>query len=292
MRRDWWQVLFGFSTGILALSIIFVAACKITAFGANSLIYFVFWLGGLGWLHDYQGLITGIGALVAAYFSVREIRCQIASSEAIAQKQIASAENLERERREARKSANLAVSPLILSSICQYAETNGRILESLLSETIEKILPNKVKFEDFSKLPTDVTPALKELVEVLSAKERWYFQRLLYILQVEASKLSALKPDLMRGTIVTRSNLESLILGQAAVYAEASALFGFGRSSGFELPRSITKADISTALFLLGLHGIRDDLIERYKLDEDKVWNPYSFGAHLKSESDTFGWKK
>jgi hypothetical protein len=278
------EVGFGFVAGILALSVAVVSVWKVATAGSETFFRIVFWLGSLNWVYDYQTLLTGTGAVVAAYFSVREIRRQIAASESTARMQIESAEKLEAERRDARKSANLAVSPMVLSSICQYAEANAPILEILLSKTIEQRLPNDVDFADFSSIPIGVIEALKELVEVLSVEQRWCFQRLLFSLQVEASKLSALKPNLMRGTIVTKSNLESLILGQASVYAEASALFSFGRTSGLEIPTPITNADISAALFLLGLHGIRDDLIERYKLNEAKVWNPYSFGVRLNSD--------
>lgn len=277
MNRVWLELGYGFFAGILALPVAVVSVCKISKYGSDTFMYVVFWLGSLNWIYDYQTLFTGTGAVIAAYFSIREIRKQVAASESTALMQIQSAEKLEAERREARKSANLAVSPLVLSSICQYAEINARILEDLLGKTIDNILPKEVEFPDFAPIPSGVAEALKELVEVLCTDQRQGFQRLLFALQVESSNLSGLRGDLARGMTVMASNLEARILGQASIYAEASSLFDFGRSSGLQIPSPITKIDVSKALFLLGLHEIRDDLIERYGLTEAKAWTPYSF---------------
>lgn len=287
MKCVWSQVLIGFVAGILALCVAVVAVSKIATFGEETFLKVVFWLGDLNWIHEYQTLITGTGAIIAAYFSIREIRRQIAASENLVQLQIASAEKLESERREARRLANVAVSPLILSSICQYAEKNASVIDDLLTKVAEGRLRRETSLKQFAAIPSGAAEGLKELVEVLGPKERLSFQNLLVSLQIESSRLSGLQRDHDRGAIILRANLESYLLGQAAIYAQAEALFDFGRTSGLHPPSPVLRTDVARALFLLGLHHISEALVDRYNLSEPRVWKPYKTRSEVNAATPT-----
>lgn len=231
-------------------------------------------IGSLRWIDTT--LVTGIAAVGAAALSVREVRRQIRSSDAASKQQIDHATDLEKQRRDARRAANRGVLPLTLAALSQYAERNSALLEALRERTEHGALVKGTAIPDFADLPSEIIAALKEMIESVEPTERGAFTRLLMDVQIESSRLSGLEHRGKRDGIITTSNIDAHILGQAAIYARTSALYNFARSKTEHVTDKITKKEVATALFLVGVHEIREDLIERYGLDSDDIWNPYS----------------
>ncbi|MBB2832395.1 UNVERIFIED_ORG: hypothetical protein GGD51_002524 [Rhizobium esperanzae] len=230
-------------------------------------------VGSLRWIDTT--LVTGLAAVCAAAFSVVEIRRQIRASNTAVQQQIDHATKLEEERKEARRAANRAVLPLTLAALSQYAETNAGLLENLRSICTANLLPDNVAIPVFADLPGESIGALKEMVETAHPRDRPAFNRLLVDVQVESSRLSGIHVSHRRGGIITASNIDAHIIGQAALYARTAALYDFGRSQSGQAPHEITKRQVASALFLVGAHQVREELIERYALESDDIWSPY-----------------
>lgn len=231
-------------------------------------------IGSLRWVDST--LITGMAAVSAAALSVREVRRQIRSSDAASRQQIDHATVLENQRRDARRAANRGVLPLTLAALSQYAEVNAGLLDGLRDSTVREVLPKGTKIPSFADLPSGIIAALKEMIESVEPSERGAFTRLLMDVQIESSRLSSIEHSSRRGGTITADNIDAYILGQAAIYARTAALYDFGRFKTEHVADKITKKQVASALFLVGVHEIREDLIERYRLDSDDIWKPYS----------------
>ncbi|MBX4989565.1 hypothetical protein [Rhizobium lentis] len=230
-------------------------------------------VGSLKWIDTT--LVTGLAAVAAAALSIVEIRRQIRASNTAVQQQIDHATKLEEERKEARRAANRAVLPLTLAALSQYAEMNARLLEGLRSNCVENSLPANVAMPVFADIPTGSITALKEMIETANPSDRPAFNRLLADVQVENSRLAGISQR--RGGIITASNIDAHIVGQAALYARTAALYEYGRLQTNRAPFEITKRQVASGLFLVGVHQVREQLIDRYALESDETWRPYQW---------------
>jgi len=223
------------------------------------------WLGTFRWLYDYQTFITGVAAVGAAFLSISAVR-----------RQIEQVERIEADRREARRAANRGVLPLTLAALSKYAEANASLLEDLYGKTVRGVLPKSTDIPTFANLPSEIIAALKEMIETLDPGERGAFTRLLINMQIESSRLSGIEHSKRRDGIISANNIGGQLLGQAAIYARTAALYDFARSKTEHVTDTITKRQVASALFLVGVHEVREELVEMYKLDSDDVWDPYS----------------
>ncbi|NEI20546.1 hypothetical protein GUK30_14120 [Rhizobium leguminosarum] len=221
-------------------------------------------IGSLKWIDTT--LVTGFAAVGAAYLSVRAVHAQISQ-----------AEQIEAGRNAAKRAANRAVLPLSLAALSQYADRNTSLLQVLLKSCVDQILPQAVRIPHFAQIPSGVVAAVKEMIEYLDDDERKVFVHLLVAVQVQSSKLTGLAEEHDRGQLTLATNLQSYIIGQAEIYARAASLYNFGRGATDEMPLGLKRSEIGSALFLVGIRdNLRDDLVERYKLDADAIWLPVS----------------
>ncbi|NRQ15584.1 hypothetical protein BHMPCIPO_02834 [Ensifer sesbaniae] len=233
------------------------------------------WLGRFKWLYDYQTFIGALVALGAAYWTLRAIKLQVLQSRSSTKLQLAQVERHERERREAKRAAARAVLPLSLGVLGETARQRSQALLEVLGQCQDNFLPKIAVLPKFDSYSADVLSNLKEMVEFSTEFERKYYSRLIISIQLQASKLGGLSNDHSRPEAwVHAHNVEALILGEAEIYARASALFAFARGATNDVPLHIVRREISAALFLTGLHQIRDELIERYDLESDQIWEP------------------
>jgi hypothetical protein len=273
--KKWHAFAIGFPVGLLSFAVLREVVWAFQARPAGEVLSFaISKVGRLGWIDTT--LVTGLAAVTAAALSVREVRRQIRSSNAASTQQIVHSTKLDQARRDARRAANRAVLPLTLAALSQYAETNAHLLVSLREKVNNGILPKGSAIPTFTNLPSGIIAALKEMIETVEPSERRAFTRLLMDIQVESSRLSGIEHSNKRGGIITTSNIDAHILGQSAIYARTASLYDFARGKTEEATDKITKKQVATGLFLVGVHEIREDLIERYNLDTDDPWNPYS----------------
>lgn len=264
----------GFAIGILCFAIgreiarIFLSRPASTVLGDTLTA-----VGSLKWIDTT--LVTGLAAVLAAGISIREVRRQIRSSENDVQTQIDLTSRIERDRGEAKLAANRSILPLTLASLSQYVEKNAQRIEVLCNSCSANVLPRRVPIPAFAELPSEAISSLKEMVEVVNSSQRQAFSKLLRDIQVESSRLADLSNRNRRGTIIFRTNLDSHIVGLAAISARLSAMYRFGRGRTDIITSEISKHDIRSALMILGVHSVREEIIEKYGLDVDEIWDVY-----------------
>ena len=207
-------------------------------------------VGSLGWVDTT--LVTGLAAVTAAALSIRAIKDQIKASDAAVQRQIEHGVRVENSRRDAKRAAARATLPIYLSIICDYAETNGRSLYSLVRQCIDLTLPKNVPLPKFPEIPFEAATAIRELVELSNDSERVFLASLLGEIQVQSSRLRGLARDRSPG-IVMQHNLESYLADSVEIYARASELFDFGRDPNAKIPDGLSDNAIGTGLHVMGI---------------------------------------
>lgn len=272
----WGQVGLGFAAGIVALCV--AAEIVMTTYKLGSTASFfavVKWIGTFEWLKTYQELLVGIGAVIAAYFSIRAVRQQIEAAELASAKQIESAAAIEDARIEAMKAASRAALPLALSSIYEHAEEQAERLIALHSCVAGGALPKSQILQDFAPFPGEVVGSLKEVIQYSDAPDRKYMWDLLARIQIYRSRLSGLiKNHSNPSHIVTSGNIEAIIIDLAVIMSRASGLFKYARGASDHPPQFLSKGEIGTALAFIDLAGtVSDHLIHLYGLQGDLPWH-------------------
>lgn len=219
-------------------------------------------VGSLSWVDTT--LVTGVAAVLAAAFSIREVRKQIRSTEIAAEKQIDHASRLHAEIRDSKRDAARSSLPLALSSICEYSEICTRQLAGILPHVREGRVPRSFKYPDFPRLPDNAISAIKETIEFIDEADRKTFARLISRIQVQHSRIRGL-PDESRATSgVSRVNLDAYIIDSAIVYAQASELFDFARYDTDVVPDQISDEALGSAFSVAQIYGsLKDRLMER-----------------------------
>lgn len=219
-------------------------------------------VGKLAWVDTT--LVTGVAAVLAAAFSIREVRKQIRSTEIAAEKQIDHASRLHAEIRDSKRDAARSSLPLALSSICEYSEICTRQLAAILPHVQGDVVPRSFEYPDFPRLPDNAISAIKETIEFIEQSDRKTFARLISRIQVQHSRIRGL-PDESRATRgVSRLNLETYIIDSAIVYAQASELFDFARYDTDVVPDDISDATLGSAFSVSQIYGsLKDRLMER-----------------------------
>lgn len=246
-------------------------------------------VGRLAWVDTT--LVTGLAAVTAAVFSIRAVGAQIKASDEAVQRQIRSADTIEKNRLLAKRDANRAVMPLTLSSISRYSEANVLLLDELWEMCQNGFLPRKLPETAFANLPTDSIDALKELVEVLTEEERYSVRQLLVEIQIEHSRLQTFIQSQRRDQMIAQHTIGSHIMGQCAIHARASSFYRFARWKSDRLPTIIRGKALYDALFLMGAYRSQEDLNEFYELSDDGVWDPYEMRDTDDESSDPTGEK-
>jgi hypothetical protein len=187
---------------------------------------------------EWQSLIAGLIAIIAALIGGAFIRQQIAASE-----------RLERERVERRFRSVRAGLPTVLSAVIDYAEICGAELDRLYSGA------SPLGVSGPTTLPVlndEVIPSLREAIEVGDDQLADLLADLLSRLQIFRARLRSLEVSLLASssTIVLPVNVEERAVDNAELHARASALFPFARRRGPLPERTIRRTDIMGALAL------------------------------------------
>ncbi|MDW9544267.1 hypothetical protein GOA55_18985 [Sinorhizobium meliloti] len=253
----------------LAAGILIIAACiEAVRAGAErgwlgTFDSFLWWIGRFKWLYDYQTLITGCAAVLAATWSVRAVRDQIKSSDAAVQKQIDYAARIEKDRIEAKRDAARVTLPLALSGICDYAESSGRHFEALRKKSIAGRLPRGHALPEFPALPDNAISAIKETVEFVDIQDRRVFAHLVRRIQVQSARIRGLADETRMSRGIARANIESYLVDCILIYAQASDLFDFARAETENVPLELSNDALSSAFAVLGIYD--DDVRARLR---------------------------
>ncbi|MBY5349572.1 hypothetical protein [Rhizobium leguminosarum] len=208
-------------------------------------------IGSLKWVDTT--LVTGFAAVTAAYLSVAAVRDQIKQ-----------AEQIERNRNQARHDATRAILPLALSGICQYAIECSAQLRDLGNLCWRGRLPPDVDIAAFPDLPLGAIATLKEFIEYSSQHDRRLVAKMVSTIQVQTARLQGMRSDRPRGTIVLRINIDDHILDAAEIYGRATALFEYARRDTDHMPNDLCAQDVYPALSAFGIWDMsREGLAER-----------------------------
>lgn len=271
----------GLAAGFLGLAVCIEAVRALAAHTwVQSFDGVLWWLGRFRWLYEYQTFIAGVAALLAARWSVRTIERQIHQAESAANLQREQVERIETDRQAAKRAAARAVLPMSLSLLSEQTRQRSLSLLVIFDRCQGKILPKDAAIPVIESYSPEVMNGFKEMIEYSTPDERVFYSRLLVSMQVQSSRILGLRSEHDRQhTIVFRSNIEAYILGEAEVYARASALYDFARGASEVVPSRITRRQVGKALFVLGLHELQDDLTERYDLEAETTWDPLKQAA-------------
>ncbi|WP_322885434.1 hypothetical protein U8C32_08565 [Sinorhizobium medicae] len=245
----WQQFFIGLFSGVFAAAIAINIACIFAELPPKQVVILsIRWLGGLSWINEYQTLLTGIAAVVAAFISVAHIRQQIDQTAQI-----------ERDRIEGRKFSARAMLPLALSKICQYAEESGQVVHLLMRHVQEEqvVIPNPRPV--IPTIPEEALTVLRDLVEHSSQSERRYYFKLISALQVQNSRLSGILYDIQGHGSLVPTALNFYALDAAEVYAYASGLYEYARDWDKTVPSGITESEMETAIHLVGFWAEEGD---------------------------------
>ena len=179
---------------------------------------------GLAIVERWQTLIAGIGAVLAAVFTIRELRKQISVTREQA--------NDQRQRRER---AARAVLPLAVSELQQYARACIRGLYdlrpyfqpggSLDQEKADKCL----SAWPCPPLPEDVLSVLKECIQFSDNAPAEAASTLIRRLQVQKSRLTEYSSRIRLNRSLTLGTIDLAIGDAAEVFARTGGLLTFSR---------------------------------------------------------------
>lgn len=199
---------------------------------------------------QWETLVTGIGAVVAAFFTVRHLREQISQSQKLADDQ-----------RQRRARAACATLPLALSQLAQYATSCIRGLYDLrpyfrTPSSVNDLAQRAQKCAawELPLLSDNVFNSLKECIEVIDNEPAQSIIQLIGHTQIQRSRLEEYisRERLNDAThLVVLSNIEHAMYDAAEIHARTSTLFPFSR--GYTAGSlAVTRERIYEALSLSG----------------------------------------
>lgn len=271
-RAQFWV---GFVLGILSISVAIETVIKVSERGATGAFFSTLeWIGTFQWLQDYQTLITGVGAVCAAWLSVRAIRDQIKSSEDAANKQIKHSADMEATRVDAKRAAARAVLPLALSTLTEYSTETSEKLVNVLQQCNEGRFPKTAILPSFVEFPEEIISSIKEMIEYAAPDDRNYFWQTLLRVQVLRARLKGLTDaHLKPHSNITKNNIQAYILDSVEITTRAGALFDFGRGAKDRPPGFVTRDQMQSALrFVVIDEAEIYEIVEKYDLKGDRRW--------------------
>ncbi|WP_292055512.1 hypothetical protein [Martelella sp.] len=184
-------------------------------------------------LYHYQTLITGIAAVLAAGASVWMVSRQITAED-----------RREVSRRQAKKDAAIAVAPLALAAICEYAERAASYVAEFQSSEDVALPESETPKAIDVVFPFESLTSLKELIEFVDEVERAPLMRLIADLQVIRTRLRSDLGKRFKGQYARET-----VLRCAKIYARSSALLTYSRARGQAVPDEPEINAVSSALF-------------------------------------------
>lgn len=231
-----------------------------------------------GWFYDYQTIIAGGVALVAALIAAEISRRQLQSS----RDQLVELRRQADQDRAGRLRATRASLPTVLSAICHYAEQTARALNGAWPAAA-RLYPNDSNpFSTYriaaaiEPFPTETLASLERVVALTDTDE--IAERIESIFR-EAQVLSARTRKLPFGDDVSTSMLSGLILQAASMYARAESLLDYARHQTDGVAPEPLWDRVSVALNIFGIY--QDEVLEIARRERDNGDTP--------GEADTRG---
>jgi hypothetical protein len=211
---------------------------------------------------QWETLATGVAALGAAWWTVKGIRDQIRDTRKLAEEQ-----------RQRRARAAVAMLPLALAELADYAKDCITGLFGLRQYFKDDGGRQDFMLSDWTppKVPDGVLPAIRECIEFVDHAPADALGRLVRQLQVQHSRLVSGADTLKAhpGTeIVTWHSIRTLIKDAAETYALGALLLQFARGERIE-QFDVTKMKIANALYATRRF---EDLPELESIAEE--WKP------------------
>lgn len=194
----------------------------------------------LSWLQRWQTLVGATVAMIAAaiayYNTTRSIK---------------HARQLDSEKRARKHAALRAVLPLALSDITRYAAATVNELKELIERCDRDALPKNSASSALSAeaVPSKSLDGLAEFIEYSEAMDARLIEITLARIQIHQARLQALLvSDRSAHSVVTRHQLESLIVDAAIIYAGASSYFAYARRAVEHPPLELSWDSVTGAL--------------------------------------------
>jgi len=222
----------------LTLAVLFPGASLIVALG-----WAFKWFEEGGFLERWQTLIGSLIAILAAVIGAYYV-----------QQQIWLAKAQEQERIDRRYDASRAILSLTLSSVILYARACTNYLKPILVQSAGGAIPTTaIPTSEPPQIPPETVTQLRDMIEAAPKAVRIDLSRLLTNIQIEDARLADLPEGIVNPSrIVTKSNIESYILGAAEIYAICEQFFQFARREVDKPSINLTNNSLSTALHVLG----------------------------------------
>jgi hypothetical protein len=197
-----------------------------------------------GWPHEWDTMIVGVTAVVAAFFAIRETKRQIAQVDEHRR------DDLERENYAAR-----AVLPVALSRLSNYAK--ACVVQLLAAIDLP---PADLPTHEFSfpEIPNDIIPVIRDCVRFADGGKRRELADLLRKLQIQHARLAEFS-DHDPGHLRLRINVIEYCVDSIGLFGRASALFDYGRREADSAVQPLQ----GVAMVCGAIHGMQDDLDKR-----------------------------
>lgn len=193
----------------------------------------------LDWAYNWQPLLAGVVALIAAIIGGTLLNYQT--------RQFAAHE---KERLARQERASRAIMPLALSTLSRYASVNASALRKIYDQAIHESVPRNAEIPKFERAPKELVSEIKEIVLHSPTDIGVAFSKILLRIQLHETRVESL-PEEIRSMAVHKSTIESYIFDVAYIYAGSSNLFDYARQETNSPPEKVSWANIYNALNLL-----------------------------------------
>ena len=206
------------------------------------------WWTDHGFVYRFQTLIGAAVAVLAALVGGGAVYHQTLSARA-------------RDRRgdALKERATRALLPHIMSRIVDYAEGSIATLNSMRTGAKGEHVPKGATFIAAPSLPFELMERLAAASETAGEGAQEALSALLLSLQLQHARLTMYEEGLIKGSasslLVFVSNLDSVALDTADVYARLSRLYPYARFKAESASASLTNRDAWEALGTLGYDG-------------------------------------
>ncbi|MET3907095.1 hypothetical protein ABID59_001426 [Bradyrhizobium sp. S3.3.6] len=216
----------------------------------------------LSWLQRWQTLVGATVAMIAAalayYNTTRSIK---------------HARQIDSEKRARKHAALRAVLPLALSDITRYAAATVNELKEMIERCDREALPKNSATSALSDeaVPSKSLDVLAEFIEYSEAMDARLVETTLARIQIHQARLqSLLVSDRSAHGVVTRHQLESLVVDAAIIYAGASSFFAYARRAAEHPPIELVWDSVGAALHNMNVWAdayprVHEDLSRREK---------------------------
>ncbi|MGE3868431.1 MAG: hypothetical protein AB7F51_02830 [Pseudorhodoplanes sp.] len=190
-------------------------------------------------LFQWQTLIAGVLALIAAIWTIFQIN-----------KQIRQTEKLETDKRYSENNAARAVLPLALSQLTQYCREAIQFLDARRIGVIGARIPPEIQLP---RIEDDIVAILRESVRFADGDKVKQLSTVLAMLQILSSRLEGVVEG-RTGRTVSDISARDNILYAADIHSKIDALYEYGRE-GADLNDRASTDELRKALRSAGIYS-------------------------------------